>query len=233
MGCFIVASSKPSPAPSAIIISLIALVIIGSLVFALLSNYNNSSPAVMVTPTITLPPTTTTVIVTPTTTLTPTTPPVTIVQNGSFEIPVVSEGFDTYTAGQTFGDWTVEAESIDLISGNYWQAADGHQSVDLSGTTNGTIFQDLNTTLGKTYDISFALSGNPEGEPSIKSIEVWWGSNLLDTLSFDITGKSNSNMGWTYHNYTATATSNTTRLRFKSLTSGGFGPAIDNVSIRG
>lgn len=164
---------------------------------------------------------------------TPPQPTNNIVKNGSFEVPVVRDiTLDTYYAGQTFGDWTVESGSVDHISRYYWQAADGLQSVDLSGTSDGIIFQDLNTNVGKEYAISFALSGNPEGGPSIKRLEVWWGSSLLDTLSFDVTGKSNSSMGWEYHTYTATATSNATRLRFKSLMSGLYGPAIDSISVQ-
>ncbi|OGG07158.1 hypothetical protein A3D05_03520 [Candidatus Gottesmanbacteria bacterium RIFCSPHIGHO2_02_FULL_40_24] len=176
----------------------------------------------------------------PTSTPTPTpVPSDNIVINGSFEEPVVSGSYDTYYSGDTFGNWTVEGGSIDImsvdhISGSYWQAADGLQSVDLTGTNNtaGAIFQVLDTTIGQSYTISFSLSGNPEGGPAIKRMEIWWGSNLLDTLSFDVTGRSNLNMGWEPHTYTANATNNLTRLTFKSLISGYYGPVIDAVSVK-
>jgi len=53
---------------------------------------------------------------------------------------------------------------------------------------------------------------------------------LLDTLSFDTTGRSPSNMGWEAHTYTVTGTGSD-RLRFVSLTSGNFGPYVDAVSV--
>src|SRR5437867_2014812 len=65
-----------------------------------------------------------------------------IVSNGSFEIPDIGTSAGvTYSAGQTFGNWTIDSASVDLIKG--WQAADGLQSIDLSGLDAGSIHQDL------------------------------------------------------------------------------------------
>lgn len=156
------------------------------------------------------------------------------VVNGGFEssIPVVPGTFVTYSAGQNFGAWTVGTGSIDLING-FWQAASGTYSVDLDGSSVGSIYQDLITSLGGTYDLSFALSGNPAGGPVIKSMDVWWGSTNVGTFTFDITGKGFANMGWqTFAVNNLTATSTTTRLTFQSTTNGNFyGPALDDVAV--
>ena len=157
-----------------------------------------------------------------------------VVTNGSFETPIVrSPGYDLYRAGDTFGGWTVEAGSIDHISKNLWQASDGLQSVDLTGSPgSGTIYQDLPTVPQETYQLSLDLAGNPNGAPAIKQMEVWWGPMLLDTATYDTTGNSNWNMGWSSRTYKVTATTAITRLRFKSLTAGYFGPALDNVHVQ-
>jgi choice-of-anchor C domain-containing protein len=157
-----------------------------------------------------------------------------IVINGSFETPSVrSSTFDTYRGGQSFGGWTVESGSIDHISGNYWRASDGLQSVDLTGSPgNATIYQDLATVPQHTYQLTFDLSGNPEGAPIVKQIEIWWGETLLDSTIYDTTGNSNENMNWNSRTYMVTATATTTRLAFKSLTSGSYGPVVDNVRVQ-
>lgn len=172
-----------------------------------------------------------------------------IIKNGSFEIPVINDSsIDTYLPGQIFGEWLVVSESsgsVEHIPGSRWNAADGLQSVDLNASDlpdldgsnpsatgkPGIISQSLNTTKGEQYTIKFAISGNPEGPPLKKDLEVWWDSTLLDTVSFDVTGISVTNMGWAYHSYTATAVNDVTTLKFKSITSGNYGPVIDDVSV--
>jgi len=161
-----------------------------------------------------------------------------IVLNGNFETPdVTAYTFDTYYAGRTFGNWYVESGSVDHISERYWQAADGRQSVDLGGNSDGAISQYLITTPLHSYLLIFALSGNPETGictymGPIKRMEIWWGSTLVDTLAFDTTGHSNWSMGWGYHQYKITATDAITKLMFKSLNSNCHGPVLDMVSVQ-
>jgi hypothetical protein len=53
----------------------------------------------------------------------------------TFETPVVTPGrFRSVPAGQRIGPWTVTGRDVDLIGANFWQAADGVQSVDLEGS---------------------------------------------------------------------------------------------------
>jgi hypothetical protein len=56
------------------------------------------------------------------------------------------------------------------------------------------------------------------------------GGNSAD-FSFDITGKSTTNMGWLSKSWDFTANSTTTTLEFISLTNSFDGPALDNVSV--
>lgn len=156
------------------------------------------------------------------------------VVNGNFEssIPAPPGGFTTYGAGSNFGGWTVGSGSIDLING-FWQAANGTYSVDMDGASVGSIFQDMVTSAGGTYDLSFALAGNPAGGPVIKTLNVFWDGANVGTFTFDITGKTFASMGWQSHTINnLTATTALTRLEFQSGTNGNFyGPALDAVSV--
>ena len=93
--------------------------------------------------------------------------------NGSFEAASVipGGGFVTLKEGSTdITGWTVigtvnYAYSIDYIGG-YWQAAEGYRSVDLNGTSDrGGVQQALATVAGQRYEVRFAMSGNPDGNP--------------------------------------------------------------------
>jgi choice-of-anchor C domain-containing protein len=161
-----------------------------------------------------------------------------LVTNGSFETPDAGGAFVGYGTGQVFGGWTVRDGSIDHI-GLLWQAADGHQSVDMNGAGPGTIDQDIATEPGYAYTLRFALAGNPYGYDP-KRLAVLWGGQQVADLTFDQTGTSPTDMHWGYHTLYLAANSATTRLAFQSLTGSmngaqGFapfyGPALDDVSL--
>jgi len=96
--------------------------------------------------------------------------------------------------------------------------------------------------VGGTYQVTFDLSGNPDGRPVGDSL---WSPSLKDVLvsatgalpqhfTFDTSAAvSNtlSNMLWQSHTYTFKATSAGTALSFASQIVGAFGPALDNVSV--
>jgi choice-of-anchor C domain-containing protein len=156
-----------------------------------------------------------------------------IVSNGDFETPVVPApwpNYVEYNAGDNIDGWTVGFGSVDVM-GPDRQAASGNQSVDLSGSAAGSIYQDLETEPGQSYLLRFAMAANPEGPPVIKTMEVDWGATVVDTPTSDSTNKTISDMGWTYLEYTVTATAATTRLQFVSLVDTAFGPEIDDVSV--
>jgi hypothetical protein len=107
--------------------------------------------------------------------------------------------------------------------------------VDLSGSTGqaGSIYQDLSTVPGQSYRLRFALAANTynNNQSPEKKIEVYWGTPQVAQLSFDGSNQTKDDMGWRYYEYTVTATSSVTRLRFDSLNAGNYGPALDDVSV--
>jgi choice-of-anchor C domain-containing protein len=162
-----------------------------------------------------------------------------IVGNGDFEYPVVEPGnFQTFNAGSHIGHWRVATGSIDIVgdftpTGPFgWHPASGVQSIDLSGNNPGSIVQHLATVPGQVYTLRFAFAGNPAGGPRVKRMGISWDHTSLGRLSFDVTGHTLESVGWEYHEYSVTATTTLTQLRFRAAKHQSFcGPVLDDVSV--
>ena len=151
--------------------------------------------------------------------------------NGSFESASVDPGvFETLSSGSTvITGWTVGGE-IDYI-GSYWQPDDGKRSLDMNGTTAGSISQMITgLTKGQAYLINFSLSGNPDSlVPPTRKLDVVVG---LGAASYFFTiANTRENMGWIVQSLAFVADDTTALLKFSSAVTGAFGPALDNVSI--
>jgi choice-of-anchor C domain-containing protein len=151
-----------------------------------------------------------------------------LVIDGGFELPSITGTFTTYNPG-AMGGWTVVSGSVDLIH-NYWQPAEGTQSLDTAGNISGKIQQTIATTIGTTYRLTFDMSGNPDGNPTIKSLFVTFGS-VSQTFNFDTTGITRANMGWTAMSWDVVATSSSSLLSFQDSGGTAYGSALDNVSL--
>jgi len=153
-------------------------------------------------------------------------------QNGSFETGPAPGSFSNLAAGDTqITGWTVTGTSIDYI-GTYWTAADGSRSLDLSGIGAGGVEQAFDTIAGRTYRVRFALAGNTDCGPQVKTVRVLATGSAAVDYTFDTAGHSRpSNMGWATQTYTFTATGATTTLGFTSQDATNCGPALDNVVV--
>jgi choice-of-anchor C domain-containing protein len=154
------------------------------------------------------------------------------IANGSFETqsPQFSGSFETLNAGSSaLSGWTVGGNSIDLIN-TYWSAENGNYSLDMSGNDAGSISQTITgLAVGAFYKISFWLAGNPDGSLN-KSLSA--GTNEGSSIfTFVQAGHTSTSMGWVQNSFIFQAAATTTKLTFASLNAGGFGPALDNVSI--
>lgn len=183
--------------------------------------------------------------------------PTNLVANGSFEtLPsgtaLPGSGYQPVTAGgsTTIPGWTVvtpssysgsNVGSVDVVSDTYstvpgsnWNAEDGHYSIDLAGTTQapGGLYQDVPTTVGATYTLSYWTAVNGDEAP---------GTNHTVTVS--VTGQNpisinaagvGEPLAWVSHSTTIVATSSTTRIEFDDTTvpsDTNQGPTLDNVSL--
>lgn len=152
--------------------------------------------------------------------------------DGSFEYPVAPRGsFVQLSPGQTMGPWTVVSGTVDHIGAGFWQAAEGDQSVDLSGTSAGTVAQTFTTVPGTRYTVSYAVAGNPAGPPAVKTGKVLVDGQNVQDFTFDITGRTATDMGYVYRELTFRATKATTTLTFASTTAGAYGPVLDDVTV--
>lgn len=161
-------------------------------------------------------------------------------QNGSFEEPstTVIGAFGTYGAGSTaITGWTVGGGGVDWV-GTLWKAADGARSIDLNAFTAGSISQAFDTSTGHTYRVTFALSGNPQGDLGLKTVTVW-ALSATDatsaTFSYNTAtaGNTTGDMRWQTASFTFVAKAATSTLVFQSVAplQSGFGPVIDKVSV--
>src|SRR3569833_682916 len=65
--------------------------------------------------------------------------PTPMLANGGFESPgIPGNAFIRYGAGSTIGPWRVTHGKDDLTGANFWQPADGRQSLALEGSDSGT-----------------------------------------------------------------------------------------------
>ncbi|MBL1099663.1 choice-of-anchor C family protein [Streptomyces coffeae] len=153
--------------------------------------------------------------------------------DGSFETPVApANSFQMVTAGGSIGPWQVTAGSVDHIGAGFWQAAEGDQSVDLSGQSGGTVAQTFTTVPGKRYTVTYSLAGNPASGPAVKTGKVLVDGQNFQDFTFDTTGKSMTNMGYVTREVTFVATGASTTLAFASTTNTAAGPVLDDVQVR-
>ncbi len=157
------------------------------------------------------------------------------VTNGGFETGTSPGVFITLAAidSTNIAGWTVESGTIDYI-GSYWQSSPGGgRSLDLTGYTPGAISQTFATVPGASYEVSFDLSGNPAGGPSLKTLTVSATGGASTGYSYDTVahGTTLADMQWETKTYTFVATGLSTTLTFASTVEGYYGPALDNVVV--
>nr|WP_175472516.1 MULTISPECIES: DUF642 domain-containing protein [unclassified Duganella] len=98
----------------------------------------------------------------------------------------------------------IGAGSVDLI-GTYRTHAGGGFSIDLNGSSAGTISQSFATVTGQFYNVSFSMAGNPDGGGLTKTISA--GVAGVNTFSFDGTGASKTAMSWETRSFSFVAAS--------------------------
>ncbi|ELR98492.1 choice-of-anchor C family protein [Gloeocapsa sp. PCC 73106] len=133
---------------------------------------------------------------------------VNLIRNGgfeTFETATFSPGtFITVPTGSTSIDnWIVTSGNVQVVGG-YWQPSEGNNTIDMDGETPGAIAQTFDTTIGQRYLVRFDLAGNSDGAPTIKTVRVEASGQFSD-FTFDVTGKSRSNMGYRSQSWEFTA----------------------------
>ena len=157
-----------------------------------------------------------------------------LVRNGDFEAGGPVPSWLSVRAGSAaIAGWRVTSGYVDLV-GRWWQPAGGGGSLEVGSPGPGAVEQSVATVAGRRYRLSFALSGNPEGPPRVKTLIVTAGP-VARTFTFDTAGHTRRSMGWRTVSLDFTATSSATTIGFArtdgSPRSGWWGPAVDDVSV--
>ena len=166
-----------------------------------------------------------------------------LIVNGSFEEgPAVARFLNLPNGDTSLRGWVVTGEGVDIVSTGYWRSSDGTRAIDLDGSARsaktpphvkGGIAQTFATAAGTRYIVTFDLAGNPNQLPRVKPMRISAAGQSAE-FTFDATGKTGLQMGWTPKKWAFTANSTSTTLEFQSLTVSpqtGYGAAIDNVAV--
>jgi hypothetical protein len=141
-----------------------------------------------------------------------------IVQNGSFEqVTYVPLALDPWV----LPNWQA-------LLGNWDNAPDGGNYILVN-----TLYQDLSTTPGQSYALSFDVAADRYSEPSAH-VDVLWGGQIVATAvtqphAYDPQQNRYEQAVWELFSTPVTAMGSTTRLEFES--GDGFAYLFDNVRV--
>ncbi|MFA4936992.1 MAG: SipW-dependent-type signal peptide-containing protein [Patescibacteria group bacterium] len=183
-----------------------------------------------------------------------------LIQNSGFEKPAVAtpQNWDIYPSGNSDLAWSVEwigSETtynsttrpqpalLELQAGvNGWLPVKGEQYAELDsdwdgpqGALNGEpalvkIYQDIVTSPGYKYRLSFKFSPRPGLGAADNNLQVKWDGSQIADLALD--GATNSNTDWHYYEYDVPATFTTTRVEFiGGGTDNSLGVFVDEVKL--
>lgn len=160
--------------------------------------------------------------------------------NGGFETPALPPAESrTLSAGDSsMAPWVINAGSIDVVQNGYWPAYEGSNSIDLSGTSSGTISQTFATTPGAQYALSFAYASNADAVDVLHQtftasghVTITGAATLLDT-TVSHAGSSRMDMGYQFYSAVFTADSSSATLQFQDVSNfGTHGLVLDAVSV--
>lgn len=161
-----------------------------------------------------------------------------------FESPVLSTSggtfyaeaqlwYRTYSVGAVFDGWALVEGTADLLQHTTGTARSGAQTIDLNGTSPGTLRRTFSTTIGTRYRLEFDFSGNPiDGQ--VRTLAVRVNGTEQGRFDWDPLVKKNdfvTDMKWEQRHVEFVATANSTVLELASLAPGQSGPLVDNVAF--
>lgn len=150
--------------------------------------------------------------------------------NGGFEHPAsnflnyLAPGGFTYIEG-----WTTTGNGVHWMTESlgYFTDPTGKDAVDLAdyAKANGGIKQSFATTVGATYNVSFAgmtyqNAGNPDGLGEITAL-----IDNTEIQTYQLVNQSSASNAWQHFNFSFTATAASTTLEFRHK------PAGENYSF--
>ena len=148
-----------------------------------------------------------------------------IIVNGGFEAPAIPNG--SYAIGAIPGWTSTLGDGLEIQNNAAGTPFEGKQLMELDGNQNSNARQTVATALGQAYDLSFEFSPRPNISAASNPVEVYFGGNLLDTL----TGVGAGNTVWALKQYSVIG-SGSDILEFRAVgNSDSLGGYIDDVRL--
>ena len=145
--------------------------------------------------------------------------------NGSFEADIQAAG--TWAIYPNLTGWSGGPNGIELRNNVAGTAYDGVNFIELDTTANSIATQNIATTVGQIYSLSFAYSPRSGVASGSNTIEVYWDGVLLNSY----TGFTNANDAWTVYTVNVTGDGSNS-LEFRAAgTSDSFGGSLDAVML--
>ncbi|MFY9738703.1 MAG: DUF642 domain-containing protein [Candidatus Cybelea sp.] len=142
--------------------------------------------------------------------------------------------YPLYHRGQVFApNWEVSKKNINL-NGSTWANVDGLCNVDLDGTVPGVIKSSaISTKPGASYTLSFILSGNGYGPPTIKTMKVTIEKQFKEFTWNTYGGNDAENGDWKIVTWKFSVTRRLSVLNFASEDpkGSGFGAVIAGIAL--
>ncbi len=158
-----------------------------------------------------------------------------LIENGSFEDPVVEDNSSNWELYDTIPGWTlVEGDYIELQRYAF-DSADGKQHLELDsdgGNPASAIEQEIDTIPGESYQLKFAWSPRPESQADDSEVNMEVRSeDDTSLLSATIVSGSGA-IDWQYETYYFTAEESKTIIKFShGGTPNTYGGLVDDVQV--
>jgi hypothetical protein len=153
-----------------------------------------------------------------------------LIQDGGFEglAGGYSSSLSTSAWQSSTGTAEVWDDYIRQINGGGPLPVAGQKYLEIDqGTELNSVWQDVNTTAGKSYQLDFSSVGRSSGGVS-DSMEVLWNGTVIGTVTAAADGT------WDASRFDVVGTGGVDRLTFRETVAGNdsLGPFIDNVRLR-
>jgi hypothetical protein len=150
-----------------------------------------------------------------------------LVLNGSFEAD--SQGAGTWSNYTNLTDWVGGEFGIELRNNVAGAASNGVNFVELDTTQNSSMYQNISTSLGSVYNLSFDYSPRENISSESNPIQVLW--NGVQVTEVTGTGGPSGN-NWITYDFKVTGTGGLDQLKFVATgISDSYGGSLDNVVL--
>jgi hypothetical protein len=151
---------------------------------------------------------------------------------GDFEcggpVPAGSDFTILYGGNTSLSPWTIRGDGVDKLNGSVYYAKNGAVSLDMNARERGSISQNITTTPGQNYVVSFWVLWNTYPGPASLVVEA---AGKQQLYGWTIPNQSEPQIGWMQYTFAFTANSSSTLLSFHSPVPGYIGARLDAISI--